>query len=276
MRIAITGATGQLGGRVARRLADDGVELRLVVRDPTRAPQLPGAEVAQAEFRDTAAVQRALTGVEVVLMVSAAESVDRRAEHFSFVDGAVAAGVRQLVYTSFYGAGPDCAFTLGRDHFATEEHIRASGVAFTFLRDNFYADFMTLMAGPDRVIRGPAADGRVSIVARDDIAEVAAAVLRRANDHAGATHNLTGPQSLSLDEVAATLSAELGQPFRYQPETVAEAYESRAGYGAPGWQVDAWVSTYTAIATGEVCDISDDIQQITGRPATSLAELLRR
>ncbi|SDI80258.1 Uncharacterized conserved protein YbjT, contains NAD(P)-binding and DUF2867 domains [Frankineae bacterium MT45] len=276
MRIAITGVTGHLGGQVAQRLAGSGGELRLVVRDPARAPHLPGAEVMQAEYRDTNAVQRALTGVDVALMVSASESVDRREEHFSFVDAAAVAGVRHLVYTSFFGASPDCAFTLGRDHFATEEHIRASGMAFTLLRDNFYADFMALMAGEDRVIRGPAAEGRVSIVAREDIAEVASIVLPQADRHAGATYDLTGPQALTLAEVAEILSEELGERFAYHPESLEEAYESRAPYGAPEWQVDAWVSTYTAIAAGEVAGVSEDIQQITGRPATSLAELLRR
>ena len=85
--------------------------------------------------------------------------------------GAVAAGVAHLVYTSFYGAAPDATFTLARDHWATEEHIRASGLAFTFLRDNLYADFLPLMADEHGVIRGPAGDGRVAAVAIDDVAD---------------------------------------------------------------------------------------------------------
>src|SRR5947209_6959938 len=83
----------------------------------------------------------ALEGVPTVLMVSASETPDRLARHTAFIDAAVTAGVEHLVYISFYGAAPDCTFTLGRDHYATEEHIRASGLRFTFLRDNLYADF---------------------------------------------------------------------------------------------------------------------------------------
>jgi NAD(P)H dehydrogenase (quinone) len=273
--IGITGATGRLGGRVARRLAAAGARQRMVARNPGRAPQLPGAEAVQAEFSDRGAVRDALAGVPAVLMVSASETADRVAQHTAFVDAAVAAGVGHLVYVSFYGAAPDCTFTLGRDHYATEQHIRGTGVAFTFLRDNFYADFLPAMAGEDGVIRGPAAGGRVAAVAQDDIADAAAAVLLDPAPHAGATYSLTGPEALTLHDVAAVITAEQGRPVRYQPESLDEAYASRAGYGAPDWQVDAWVSTYTAIANGEVATVTDDIPRLTGHPATSLASLLR-
>jgi NAD(P)H dehydrogenase (quinone) len=274
--IGVTGATGRLGGRVAGRLAAAGVEQRLLVRDPARAPGLPGSSVRQASFDDADAVRAGLDGVSVLLMVSAAESADRLDQHLTFVDAAAAAGVEHIVYTSFYGAAPHCTFTLGRDHYATEERIRASGMRFTFLRDNFYADFMPALAGADGVIRGPAGDGRVAAVAVEDVADAATAVLLGAAEHAGATYGLTGPEALTLDDVAVIVSAALGRPITYQAETLDEAYASRASYGAPDWQVDAWVSTYTAIAHGEVAGVADDVQLLAGHPATSLAELLRQ
>lgn len=273
--IAVTGATGRLGGRIARRLAAAGVAQRLLARDPNRAPELPRSSAARAEFSDTEAVRAALDGVPTVLMVSASETPDRVARHLSFIEAAVAAGIEHLVYISFYGAAPDCTFTLGRDHFATEQHIRASGLRFTFLRDNLYADFMTALVGDDGIIRGPAGTGQVAAVAQDDIADAAAAVLLDPDSHAGATYSLTGPQALTLDEVAAILTRELHRPVRYQRETIEEAYASRAHYGAPPWQVDAWVSTYTAIAVGELANVTDHIPTLTGHAATSLASLLR-
>lgn len=209
-------------------------------------------------------------------MVSASESPNRLDEHFAFVEGAVRAGVEHLVYISFAGAAPDCTFTLGRDHYATEQRIRTTGLRFTFLRDNLYADFLPAMVGEDGVIRGPAADGRVAAVAQDDIADAAAAVLQSPTDHADATYTLTGPEALTLDEAAAIISAATGRDVSYHPETVPEAYSSRAVYGAPDWQVDAWVSTYTAIAAGELAEVTSDVVRLTGHPATSLAELLRR
>ena len=273
--LGITGSTGRLGGRVARKLADAGRSQRLLVRDPSRAPQLAGATAVQSSYADRKAVTAALDGLRTVLMVSASESPDRMSQHRAFIDAAAAAGVRQVVYISFYGAAPDCTFTLGRDHFATEEYLRASGMGFTFLRDNLYADFFPAMVGEDGVIRGPAAQGRVAAVAQDDIADAAVAVLLDPEAHAGATYSLTGPESLTLDEVAAVLTGAQGRPVAYQPETVPEAYASRAVYAAPDWQVDAWVSTYTAIAAGELAGVTGDIETLTGRPAMSLADLLR-
>jgi uncharacterized protein YbjT (DUF2867 family) len=269
--LAITGSTGRLGGRVARLL--DGVPRRLVVRDPGRAPALAGCEVAVAGYDDGAAVRSALAGIGTVFMVSGAEHPERVAQHRSFVDAAAAAGVSHLVYTSFYGASPAATFTLAHDHHATEEHIRASGLAYTFLRDNLYADFFPLMADERGVIRGPAGDGRVAAVAIDDVAAVAALVLREPAAHAGATYDLTGPEALTLHEVASVLTGAGCGPLRYEPETVGEAYASRAVYQAPPWQVDAWVSTYTAIAAGELATVSDAVPRLTGRPATSLLTL---
>ncbi|WP_433257580.1 SDR family oxidoreductase [Streptosporangium sp. CA-135522] len=272
--IAVTGATGRLGGRVAGRLAATGAAQRLIVRDPARAPRLAGAEIAQAGYADTDAARRALDGVETVLMVSASETPDRVDQHRAFVDAAADAGVGHLVYVSFYGASPTATFTLARDHWATEEHIRTSGLPFTFLRDNLYADFLPSMVGQDGVLRGPAGDGRVAAVAQDDIAAAATAVLGAPTAHVGMTYDLTGPQALTLDEAAAIVGAATGRRVTYHPETVEEAYESRARYGAPRWQVDAWVSTYTSIANGEMGGVSDAVPRLTGRPATSLADLL--
>jgi uncharacterized protein YbjT (DUF2867 family) len=276
MTLVVTGSTGQLGGRVARRLAAAGVPQRLLARDLSRVPALPDCSVAEASYADGPAVTRALGGADTVFMVSGAEHPDRVGQHFTFVDAAVAAGVRHLVYTSFYGAAPDATFTLARDHWATEEYIRASGLPHTFLRDNLYLDFMPLLAGDDGVIRGPAGDGRVAAVAQDDIADVAVAVLRDPAGHAGVTYDLTGPRALTLAEAASVLSAKTGRSIRYEPETVEQAYASRAGYGAPNWQVDAWVSTYTAIGSGELAGVSDAVEKVAGHPPTSLEDLLAR
>jgi uncharacterized protein YbjT (DUF2867 family) len=257
---------------VARRLA--GERLRLLVRDAARAPRLAGAEVAVAEYADRDAVRRALDGADVVFMVSAAESADRVDRHRAFVDAAADAGVGQVVYTSFYGAAPDATFTLARDHWATEEHLRGTGLPFTSLRDNLYADFLPLLAGDDGVIRGPGGDGRVSVVAQDDIADAAVAVLREPAAHAGRTYDLTGPEELSFGDMAAILARGSGRAVRFEDETLEQAYASRASYGVPAWQVDAWVSTYTAVAAGELAGVSGAVEELTGRPATTFETVM--
>ncbi|MES5820260.1 SDR family oxidoreductase [Streptomyces sp. RG80] len=273
--LVVTGATGRLGGLVARRLAERDVPQRLLVRSPERAPRLPGATAVRGSYGDHDAAVQGLTGAETLFMVSASESADRLAQHKAFVDAAVEAGVRHLVYISFFGAAPDATFTLARDHFHTEEHIRSTGLAYTFLRDNLYAEFVPDLAGADGVIRGPADKGRAAFVAHDDIADAAVAVLTRPAEHAGAVYDLTGPEAVSLEEAAAVLSEVRGHSVTYHPETVEEAYASRASYGAPQWQLDAWVSTYTAIAAGQLEGVSDALPRLTGRPATPLADVIR-
>jgi NAD(P)H dehydrogenase (quinone) len=272
--LAVTGSTGRLGSRVARGLSQLGVDQRLVVRDPAKAPALPGAHIATADYGDGPAVRTALTGAHTVFMVSAAETADRVQQHLTFIDAAVPAGVQRIVYVSFFGASPEATFTLARDHWATEEHLRSVGITHTILRDNIYADFTPHFLGTDGNIRGPAGDGRVALVAQADIAEVAIAVLTSDGAYDGRTLNLTGPTALTMNEIAGILSDHLGKTISYVPETIEEAYASRAVYGAPAWQVDAWVSTYTAIAVGELAEVSGDIPEVTGRPGMSLEQAL--
>lgn len=275
--LAITGSTGALGGSVARSLAARGIAQRLLARNPEQAPRLDGAVAVAAAvaYADKDAAVRALDGVATLFMVSAGEAVDRLSQHRTFIDAATEAGVQHIVYTSFYGAARDCTFTLGRDHFATEEHIKQSGVRHhTFLRNNLYLDILPLLAGDDGVIRGPAGDGRLAAVAREDIARAATAVLTEPDGHREGVYRLTGPEDLSLSEVAATISAATGKDVTFHNETVPEAYASRRKWGAPDWQNDAWVSTYTAIASGEVSGVTKDIEHLTGRAPLSLEALL--
>jgi uncharacterized protein YbjT (DUF2867 family) len=147
---------------------------------------------------------------------------------------------------------------------------------FTILRDSLYADFMPSLAGEDGVIRGPGGQGRAAVVAQDDIADAAVTVLRDPTRHRGATYDLTGPRAMSLEEIATVVSLATGRPCSYVAESVPEAYRSRASYGAPQWQLDAWVSTYTAIAEGAFSHVSDCVPQLTGHPATELSQLLTR
>lgn len=273
--IGVTGSTGQLGSRIARLLAEAAVPQRLIVRDPGRAPSLPGADVAQAAYGEHAALLNALDGIDTLMLLSATESADRVALHKVTVDAAVAAGVRRIVYTSFAGAAPGATFTFARDHWHTEEHIRNSCVEFTFLRDNLYLDVVPAFAGEDEVIRGPAGDGRVAAVARDDVAAVAARVLVDPG-HAGSTYDLTGPSAFTLAEAAAVLSEAWDRPVRYEAETLDEAYRSREAYGAPAWEVAGWVTSYAAIASGELSTVTTAVEDITGRPPIGLAEYVAK
>jgi NAD(P)H dehydrogenase (quinone) len=272
--IGVTGATGHIGGAVARALAERGVPQRLVVRDAARAPDLPDASIAQAPYGDAGAMQTALAGVDVLLLVSAAEHPERLAQHRTAVAAAAAVGVQRVVYTSFQGAAADSVFTLGRDHFWTETALREAGLGATTLRNCLYADVLPLFFDDAGVIRGPAGEGRLAAVARRDVTEVALAALLD-EQHAGQTYVLTGPEALTLDDVAQEVSEATGEALRYERETVEQAYASRAHYGAEPYQLDAWVSTYTAIAAGEMAEVTTDVERVTGHRATSFSTVLR-
>ena len=196
------------------------------------------------------------------------------------IDAAAAVGVVQhVVYTSFLGASPTATFTLARGHAATEEHLRASGMDWTFLRDSLYLDLLPEFAGADGVIRGPAGAGRVGAVLRADVARCAVAILADTvtgtRSHAGASYDLTGLEALTLTEIARIVTEETGHQITFHDETVDEAYASRATYGAEQWQLDAWVSTYTAIKAGELDVVTSAVADVTGTPARSLREHLR-
>jgi uncharacterized protein YbjT (DUF2867 family) len=277
--IAVTGATGALGSRVAARLAAREVKQLLVVRDLARVPAIAGVEAVEMGprgYRDQTALTEALGGCETLLLVSGREAAERVVEHAHAVRAAVDAGVSRIVYTSFLGAGPDATFTFARDHFATEQLIRESGLAFTFLRNSQYLDFVPLLVGDDGVIRGPAGEGKIAWVSRDDVADVAVAVLAEGGEeHDGKTYDLTGPEAHTLTWAAAQLRAATGREIRFCDETVQEAYESRVHLDAPDFEVDGWVTSYVAIATGELDVVSDAVPRLAGHRAQDLPEWLQ-
>lgn len=273
-RIAIGGATGQIGGRVARLLADRGETQRLIVRDAARAPQLTGATAAEVGgYEDLEGMTAALDGVETFLLVPGHETSDRVNAHRVAIDAAVRAGVRRIVQLSFVGAAEDATFTYARHHWATEQDLKASGLRWTIAHMNFYLDVLPQFVLPSGDLAGPAGDGRVAAVARDDVAAAVAEVLA-AEGHDGRTYELTGPEALTLSEVAVTMARQSGRTISYLRETVEEAYASRAHFEATDVEREGWVTTYTAIAAGELAKVSADVEALTGRPPQSLAEWL--
>ena len=231
---------------------------RLVVARPRGRRSSTGAEVAEAAATPRRAMRRRSRASHALpgLRGGGAHRVD---QHRSAVDAAVAAGVERIVYTSFFGAARRLrlhASAATTSH--TEQHIKATPLAWTFLRDNIYVDYVPFFAGEDGVIRGPAGDGRLAAVARDDIAAVARAVLTRGPRRR--TYAMTGPEAFTLGEAASAIGRT---PVVRSPthETIDEAWASRAPSGAPAWEIEGWVTTYTAIAAGELEAVSGDVER---------------
>jgi len=303
--LAVTGATGEIGSRVAARLAKLGFKQRLIVRDSERAPHLPGAEVVEViSYGDAVAMGRALAGVETLFLVSAQDlmgvirrsfenrvpvpSYDRVQQHVAAVAAAAAAGVQRIVYLSFLNAASDATFILARDHFHTEEYIRSARVPFTFLRQSLYMDKVPLHVSIDGIIRGPAGEGRVAWVTRDDIADVVVAVLTESG-HEGRTYDITGPEALTLAETAKQLSFVTGRKISYQAQTPHEVRALRnssrldeweanrrslTGSGITDYELEVWISHYLQMATGEAATVSDTVPRLTGHPAQALLDYL--
>ncbi len=270
--IGVTGASGQLGARVVRHLAAAGARLRLVVRDPARTPRVADAEVAVASYEDPAAMTAACRDVRTLFLVSGHENPHRVALHERAVRAAAAAGVERVVYTSFMGAAPQATFSYARDHALTERAIVDAGLQLTALRSSLYADIAPHLVAADGVLRGPAGAGRLAWVAREDVARLAAAVLLD-DAHAGEVYDVSGPRSLDVEETVALLAAATGRELRYLPESLEEARASRAG--AEPWQIEGWIGSYLAIATGETSVTSHTVEHVTGVRPWTFEEFLR-
>lgn len=305
--LAITGATGQIGSRIATRIARLGLAQRLIVRDPNRAPHLPEAEIVQSSsYSDALAMRRAFDGIETVFLVSARDRFgvahlrakngtpplpyDRLQEQRTAVDAAVSAGVNRIVYLSVIRAAPDATFILAHDHFHTEQYIRASGIAYTFLRASLYTDNVPQCVSDDDVIRVPSGNGRAAWVTRDDIAEASVVVLA-GTGHAGCTFDVTGPEAPTMAETAEILSSAIGRKIVYKPQTPHEARTTRTtsrlekfeaerrmltGHGLDEYEVEVFVTHFLQIANGDLDEVSDTVPKLTGHPAQSLSDYLQQ
>jgi len=275
-KIAVTGVTGNLGGMVARLCKKNKIEVRNLARNVEKAEKLGFYNVFKSSYDKSADTVKSLEGIEVLFMVSGSENPNRVQQHKDFIDAAKVAGVSHIIYLSFYNASKNSIFTLGRDHYATEEYIKENGFKYTFLRDNFYADFFVDLCREYGEIKGPAGNGKVSAVVRSDVSEVTAKILENPGKWENQTLNMTGPEELSMAEIVKAVSEYFGKEIKYIEETMEEAYESRKIWKAEQWEYDSWVSTYTAISENEQSGISNDIEKVLGRKATSLVEYLKK
>ena len=274
-KIALTGVTGNLGGIVSRLCRENGIKVRNLARNKEKAEKMGFSDVFKSNYDKSEDTIKSLEGIDVLFMVSGSENPNRVQQHKDFIDAAKMAKVSHIIYLSFYNASKNSVFTLGRDHYATEEYIKENEFKYTFLRDNFYADFFVALCKEYGEIQGPAGNGKVSAVVRSDVSEVVAKILENPEKWENQTLNMTGPEELTMDEITEIASKHLGREIKYIDETIEEAYESRKIWKAEQWEYDSWVSTYTAIAEGEQSGISNDIEKVLGRKATSLTEYLK-
>ncbi|GAB2752516.1 SDR family oxidoreductase [Salinifilum aidingensis] len=272
--VAVTGATGALGSRIAARLADRGAPQLLLSRTPSRVPELPGAEVrGPAVYDDEPAMRAALEGASTLVLISSHPTGKRLEEHAAAVRAGAEVGVDRVLYVSLIGAAPTATYRNARDHWLTEQFLAGSGVRHTIFRSGIYASTPAALADEGMAVRGPGGAGRVAFVTHDDIAEAIANVaLDDSPEHDGEVLEVTGPESLTLEEGVARIAEATGEPYHFVDESLEEAFARRWHLGISGEQIEAWITWYQAIAGGELDRVTDVVPRLTGHPATPVVE----
>jgi len=272
--IVVTGSTGRVGGLVARRLEDQGQPMRLLVRNRNRAPRIERAEIKVADYGDPDALAKTLGEGDRVFMVSLWIGGETRLElHGSFIAAADKARVAHIVYLSFVNAGPHAIFSHAREHGATEAILRASGVAWTSIRNSMYADDIPGWFDADGVAREPGDGARMSFSYRPELADVIAVALTEPG-HFGNVYNVTTPESVSMAELAQIATEVTGDRYRYEPISDEEWLDRWRAQGRPDWALEAGLTSYQALRAGELDMVSDDYRKITGREPATIAQII--
>ncbi|HET9170913.1 MAG TPA: SDR family oxidoreductase [Actinospica sp.] len=277
--IVITAASGNLGKLVLDGLLERGVPaagIRAVVRTPAKLADYAdrGVEVVAGDYADQDSLVAGLAGAEKLLLISSAGSGEERIkQHLNAVAAAKQAGVKHLVYTSITHA-EDSAIAFSWVHKDTEAAVRASGIPFTFLRNNWY--FENLLGSVGSALEhgafiGVAADAKIAYATRADYAAAAVAVLA-GEGHEGKTYELNGDVAVTNTEIAAEVSAQSGKPVAYAPMSEEEFAKTLEGFGLPAAFAGELAQADFAISQGALSETTGDLKALIGRPTTTAAE----
>lgn len=280
--LLVTGASGQLGRRVVELLQETySGPIIAATRTPDKLGNLarPGTAVRCADFDDPASLDEAFTGVDRLLLIST-DAVDvpgrRIQQHLNAVSAAERAGVKHIVYTSIIHSGPQSPAFVVPDHRATEAALAESRVGWTVLRENIYMDLQLMSVGQaikiGQVVNA-IGGGKAAYITREDCARAAAAALS-ASFEGRRTLNITGPEAVSQEDVAALASQLSGKDIRYAPVDVDTLVGYMTGAGMPRPVAEAYATFDVAIAQGEFAAVSSAVEDLTGRKPQSVAEFL--
>ena len=291
----ITGVNGYIGNLVAEHVLASAGPTEVIVttrsEETAQAWRDRGVDARIASYDDLDALTAAFAGGDRLFMVSGMEAGPKRQQqHRNAVAAATAAGIQHIVYTSFNGTERDEVNSHEvADHKLTERLIQESGATWNVLRNNQYADAMAENPAAMAIVSGQSigngGDGRVGFVARDDVAEVAAAILLGAGEP-NTGYDVTGPEALSYAEVGALISELSGAPITVIDLTDDEMYAMWDSLGVPRestgdfsnspvpWCSDGMVTFGQMIRAGHLDRVTDVVQRFTGHAPQSLRELM--
>jgi uncharacterized protein YbjT (DUF2867 family) len=272
--ILVIGATGTVGRLVARQLTARGEQVRALVREPDTARQRLGDRIGYVvgDLDRPRSLAPALAAANRVFLLT--RQSDRQPDQErAVVDAAVRAGVRHLVKLSVFRADERSPLQIARQHALTERIVRESGLGYAIVRPVFFMQNLPGMIR-DGAIRTAAEDGRVAMVDVRDVAAVAVDALTSYGNE-GRTYTVTGPQAVTFDTAAATLSRETGDPVRHvhvAPDQVRAALERT---GIPAWFARDMARLQSMLADGYEDVVTDDVRTVTGTAPHTLAEFCR-
>jgi NAD(P)H dehydrogenase (quinone) len=277
--IAITGVSGHLGRRVAELLLERGDRPVLLSRDPSSLDGLAqrGADVRRGDFADPTGLQSALEGVDRLLMVSIdVLGRQRIALHTAAVQAARAAGVGHVVYTSLPRPDADNPALVAPDHRATEDALRASGLTWTFLRNNIYAEYQVPTAAQavasGRLVTN-SGEGAVAYVTREDCAAAAAAVLA-SGGHENVAYDVTGPEAIDAARLAALAREISGRPIEVIRVDDDAFVQGLIAAGLPAEAAQVLASFGASAREGWADRVTSAVLDITGHEPTPLRDVL--
>jgi uncharacterized protein YbjT (DUF2867 family) len=275
--VLVTGATGNVGSRVVQELRGHGVPVRAFVRDADRASAVlgPHVDLAVGDFAEPASIRAALDGVDV-LFLACGNLPPQVTYERNVIDAAARTGLRRLVKLSALGAEAGSRVDFWDWHARIERHLQASGVPWVILRPRYY---MSNLLGFVETVRSagavfaPAEGVKVPMVDPLDVAATAAVVLRD-DGHEGRTYELTGPEAVTFDDVAAQLSDLTGGPVRFVPVPDAAAREALLQAGLPDWMAGNVVTVFGMLRKDPAMQVTGAVHALTGRRPRHLAEFL--
>ncbi len=281
MSLVITGASGQLGRRTAELLLDQ-VEPSTVVLVSRRPEELAdfaarGAETRRGDFDNPAPLAEAFADGERLLLISTDAIGGRVAQHGNAIDAAKGAGVRAVAYTSVPDPTAENPAAVATEHRETKALLTASGLEWTLLRNALYSEFRipeAQAALASGIFHHNQGNGRSAYVSREDCAAVAAAWLAAGAEHAGRTYDVTGPELLGADDLARTYAAAGGSPVTAENLDDDAFVAGLQAAGLPSEVAGLLASFGTAIRVGHLDQRSTTVQELTGRPPRTVAEVL--
>ena len=280
MAVGVTGASGRLGQRVAELLlaSIDPGDVVLLTRSPEALARYSerGVVVRRADFDEPSSLSEAFTGVDRMLLISAVDLDRRASQHGAAIEAAGAAGVRHVLYTSIpHPEGNPAA--VAPSHLATEQALRESGLAWTFLRNNLYAEYQAPVVA-QAIESGQyftsAGDGRTAYVSRDDCAATAAAVLVQ-DGHEHQAYDITGPEAIGPNELAALATELGGRPVEVVQVDDGALVARMVDAGVPEVAARVMVSFPAAARQGLLGSVSSAVKDLTGATATSPRDVVR-